>query len=138
MEGLCLTLIESKAKVLLILIFLSSLVGVGCHIWLTRKLAFVNFEEDRPAKKEKLRLFFPLGMVVVICFLLPIIMIGTSADLNDCLSVPDVRMYVLFPWNVIMPAIGWGTTLLADSALGAAFYWVIGLMLWFFTHKMRR
>ncbi len=138
MEGLCLPLIESKAKVLLVLIFLFSIGGIGWHILLTRKLAFVNFEEDRPVKKEKLRLFLPMVVVIIICLFLPVIMVSGSIDLKDCLDDPDVRKFIVSPWNVIMPARGWEITLLVDAALGMAFYWIIGLILWFLTQKMRR
>ena len=135
MEGLCLTLIESKAMVLLAMILFVSILGVALHIWLTRRLAFVDFEEEEPLKKEYIRLFLPMGLIVVVCIFLPMIMIWNSVELQDCLVDPDVRMFVLFPWNVIMPAIGWVTTIMVNAILGAVSYFGIGFVIWWFTRR---
>ena len=135
MEGLCLTLIESKAMVVLTMILIVSILGVALHIWLTRRLAFVDFGENEPLKKEYIRLFLPMGLIVVLSIFMPMIMIWNSVELQDCLVDPDVRMFVLFPWKYIMPAIGWVTTILTNAILGAVCYFVIGIVIWIFTRR---
>ncbi len=136
MEGFCVDQIVELAKVTALVILFVSAAGVGWHVWLCRSLAFVNFEDERPEKKDKMRLFLPMGVVMFICFLLPVfIVFFSSPDLRDCINNPEYRQFVQFPWSVFLPAISWWVTVMVDGIVGGISYWIFGTILWFFVGR---
>ncbi|RLC76927.1 MAG: hypothetical protein DRI61_12440 [Chloroflexi bacterium] len=133
MEELAIEYVEGFGRVTFLLICLSAVAGVLYHIWLTRNLVFVDFGEHRPAKKEVVRLLLPMILVLLVSAFLPLIMVGTSPDLNSYLEDPSVSIYVGFPWKWILPARDWKITYITDAILGGIIYWFVGLVIWLIT-----
>jgi len=137
MEGFGLNLITDKAIFLLIMIILFSVLAVIWHVWLTRRMSFVNFEvnEGKPIRtlKAMVRLWLPMGVVMFVCVILPFLFVLLSPDLKDYLDDPDTTQFVNFPWSWLLPARGWDITMAFDALLGGLLYWLIGGILWITT-----
>lgn len=114
-------------------IILSALLGFLWHLWMTRRLSFVDFDhdEDKDAlrAKELARLLLPFIMVVAVSMLVPVIFY-MFFDESHCLRDPDVLQFIKFPWNTLLPAREWSTTLVMDGLIGAICYWVFGFFSW--------
>ncbi|MBI5222793.1 hypothetical protein HY990_00060 [Candidatus Micrarchaeota archaeon] len=135
MEGFVVTLIEGNAKLVAFLIFFFSILGVLWHVLLTRRMSFVNFgkDEDENARKAKemLRLFLPMGVVIVMGIILPYLFVALSPELKDSLIEPETTQYVKFPWSWLLPARGWVNTIIFNAIFSGILYWVIGGIFYF-------
>lgn len=135
--GQCTDAIESSAEAVLVWIVIVSVLGLLWHIWLTRRLSFVNFLKDEPSgelkAKDLTRLLLPFIMVVIVSIILPLIYYYSSSYLASCLNTSSFTEFVKFPWNMLLPAKEWSLTLLMDAGLGALLYWMWGGICWVVT-----
>jgi uncharacterized membrane protein len=135
MQGFGLSLITDSATFLLIVIVCLSALAVFWHVWLTRRMSFVNFEiNEGKTLKAMIRLWLPMVVVMLVCVILPLIFVLFSPDLKDYLDDPDTTQFVNFPWSWLLPARGWGITMAFDALLGGLLYWLMGGILWIITH----
>jgi len=131
--GFCTDQVIGGAQAVLMWIFVSALLGFVWHVLMTRRLSFVDFDRDEDKDtlraKELARLVLPFILVVAVSMLLPFLYY-TFFDESHCLRDPDVNQFIKFPWNTLVPAREWSTTLVMDGLIGAVCYWILGLFSW--------
>lgn len=119
---------------LLVSIVVLSVVAVGWHVWLTRRMSFSSFEEDEGEAKRRfqarLRLLLPLVILGILAGILPALFVIFSPELEDALSDPTCTQFVRFPWSWLLPARGFDIAIASSGALSVLLYWTLGTLLW--------
>lgn len=122
-------LIETWAKITLVVLFFTGLCGLLLHAWFNSRLSFFKFgESDSSDKKSFKRLILPWIIVAVICALIPVLVYYSHPELIESLKANED--FVKFPWKYIMPAVAMEVSIFTCAIIGSLFYFVLGYISW--------
>lgn len=124
-------LIETWAKITLVVLFFFGLCGLLLHAWFNSRLSFFKFgDSDTSDKKSLKRILVPWIIVAVICAVTPVIIVYSHSELHESFNEPANVDFVKFPWKYIMPAVAMEVSIFTCAIIGSLFYFVLGYMSW--------
>lgn len=121
-------LVETWAKITVIVLFFFAIGGVLLHAWYSSRLTLFSFNTSNPSDKKSLkRICVPWLIVVLISAALPFWVVYSHSDLHGLFEPRDPDLdFVTFPWKFIMPVFGMEVSIFTCIFIGSIFYLLFG------------